>query len=71
MNSYMSAFLEKPLMIHDSLAEELRQLFIGQSLELSWTHKVSTPSVEEYLQMVDGSKLPPNLIPSPSGNITD
>lgn len=29
---------------------------IGQSLDLTWTYQVSAPSVEEYLQMVDGSE---------------
>lgn len=36
--------------------EELSRLFIGQSLDIFWTQQVSAPSVEEYLQMVDGSK---------------
>ena len=40
--------------------EEMQRLMIGQSLDLFWTNQVSAPSIEEYLQMVDGSKLLPN-----------
>lgn len=34
----------------------MRNLLVGQSLDLLWTCQVSTPTFEEYLQMVDGSK---------------
>lgn len=40
----------------NNIVEELKNMLIGQSLDLRWVHDVSTPSVEEYLQMVDGSK---------------
>lgn len=36
--------------------EELRQLYIGQSFDLYWTHNVICPSVEDYLKMVDSSE---------------
>ncbi|KAG5809504.1 hypothetical protein H9Q71_006150 [Fusarium xylarioides] len=34
--------------------DEIRQLFIGQAYELQWTSTMVCPSLEEYLQMVDG-----------------
>ncbi|KAI1454034.1 terpenoid synthase [Annulohypoxylon moriforme] len=34
--------------------DEMRSLLIGQGVDLFWTHDVSSPPVEEYLQMVDG-----------------
>lgn len=34
--------------------EEIKQLFIGQAYELQWTSTMVCPSLEEYLQMVDG-----------------
>ncbi|RBR09524.1 uncharacterized protein FIESC28_09855 [Fusarium coffeatum] len=34
--------------------DEIRQLFIGQAYELQWTSNMICPSLEEYLQMVDG-----------------
>lgn len=36
--------------------EELRNLHIGQSFDLYWTHSVICPSVEDYLKMVDNSE---------------
>ncbi|KAH8745795.1 GGPP synthase A [Diaporthe sp. PMI_573] len=36
------------------VVEEMQSLMVGQSLDLIWTYQVSAPSVEEYLQMVDG-----------------
>jgi geranylgeranyl pyrophosphate synthase len=41
----------------NSIIEELKNMLVGQSLDLRWVHDVTAPSVEEYLQMVDGSKL--------------
>lgn len=34
----------------------MKKLLVGQSLDLLWTFEVSTPTFEEYMQMVDGSK---------------
>ncbi|KAF5684800.1 polyprenyl synthetase [Fusarium circinatum] len=34
--------------------DEIRQLFIGQAYELQWTSTMICPSLDEYLQMVDG-----------------
>ena len=34
----------------------MRNLLIGQSHDLLWTHLLVTPSVDQYLKMVDGSK---------------
>ncbi|GME35450.1 geranylgeranyl pyrophosphate synthase [Neofusicoccum parvum] len=33
---------------------EMKNLLVGQSLDLYWTYNVSVPSIQEYLQMVDG-----------------
>ncbi|KAI6266500.1 hypothetical protein MCOR28_010004 [Pyricularia oryzae] len=32
----------------------MKKLLLGQSLDLLWTFEVSTPTFEEYMQMVDG-----------------
>jgi geranylgeranyl pyrophosphate synthase len=32
-------------------------MFVGQSLDLDWTNNLTCPSIEEYLRMVDFSKL--------------
>ncbi|KAK2024328.1 terpenoid synthase [Colletotrichum zoysiae] len=37
----------------DELVSGMKTLLIGQGLDLLWTWEVSTPSLEEYLQMVD------------------
>ncbi|RYP17321.1 hypothetical protein DL765_004612 [Monosporascus sp. GIB2] len=37
-----------------AVIDEMKSLLVGQGLDLLWTHNVSVPSVEEYLQMVDG-----------------
>ncbi|KAL1637026.1 hypothetical protein SLS58_009465 [Diplodia intermedia] len=34
--------------------DEMKNLLVGQSLDLYWTYNVSVPTVREYLQMVDG-----------------
>ncbi|KAK6855220.1 hypothetical protein PG995_008752 [Apiospora arundinis] len=34
--------------------DEMRNLLIGQSHDLLWTHLLVTPSVDQYLKMVDG-----------------
>ncbi|KAI0520768.1 terpenoid synthase [Xylaria bambusicola] len=47
--------LTNPLCL-DIYIEELRSLFLGQSIELHWTTSLQCPSVTEYLQMVDGSR---------------
>jgi geranylgeranyl pyrophosphate synthase len=39
------------------LLEELDNMFVGQSLDLDWTSNLTCPSIEEYLRMVDFSKL--------------
>lgn len=36
--------------------EELKRLYIGQSLDLHWTCNMICPSVNEYLSMVENSK---------------
>lgn len=38
------------------LADEMKNLVAGQSLDLFWTYAMSPPTVDEYLQMVDGSE---------------
>ncbi|KAI0404815.1 terpenoid synthase [Xylaria palmicola] len=45
--------LTNPLCL-DIFVEEMRSLFVGQGYDLHWTSRVQCPSVEEYLQMVDG-----------------
>lgn len=37
--------------------EEMRDLFVGQSFDLHWTAELQCPSISEYMQMIDGSKL--------------
>lgn len=44
------------LMTGWSVAEELRSLFLGQSLDLHWKYHVECPSVEQYMEMIDNSK---------------
>jgi len=34
--------------------EELKNLYVGQSLDLYWTNNLICPSIEEYFQMVEG-----------------
>ncbi|OJD36442.1 geranylgeranyl pyrophosphate synthase [Diplodia corticola] len=34
--------------------DEMKNLLVGQSMDLYWTYNVSVPTVREYLQMVDG-----------------
>ena len=41
----------------DIFIDEVRSLFIGQSYDLLWVWEQGCPSMSEYLQMVDGSKL--------------
>lgn len=36
--------------------DELKNLFVGQSLDLYWTRNMVVPSVEQYFQMVENSK---------------
>ncbi|KAF3927806.1 Dimethylallyltranstransferase [Dactylellina cionopaga] len=36
--------------------DELRNLHVGQSLDLHWTFHARCPSEREYIQMIDGSK---------------
>ncbi|KAK3296682.1 isoprenoid synthase domain-containing protein [Chaetomium fimeti] len=38
----------------NALAEELEDLYIGQSHDLAWTCNLSCPTEDEYLAMVDG-----------------
>jgi geranylgeranyl pyrophosphate synthase len=42
--------------------EELKSLYVGQSLDLHWTSNLICPSVEQYLQMVENSTFPVPLI---------
>lgn len=37
----------------DIFVEEMKQLYIGQSYDLYWTHNTLRPSVSEYLKMID------------------
>lgn len=37
------------------MADEMRNLFIGQSFDLYWTYNVVCPTVGEYLKMIDNS----------------
>ncbi|KAG7005402.1 hypothetical protein G7Y79_00020g049300 [Physcia stellaris] len=37
--------------------EELRYLYVGQSYDLYWTRNVSCPSEEDYLRMIDQTRL--------------
>lgn len=39
-----------------TLAEEMRNLHLGQSYDLHWSHHSQKPTPEEYFNMVDGSK---------------
>lgn len=34
----------------------MKNLVAGQGLDLYWTYALSPPTVQEYLDMVDGSK---------------
>ncbi|KAH8882985.1 terpenoid synthase [Thozetella sp. PMI_491] len=45
--------LTNPLCL-DIFIDEMSSLFVGQGLDLHWTSEVQSPSVVEYLQMVDG-----------------
>lgn len=38
------------------LADELKRLHIGQSLDVFWTYHVVPPTEDEYVRMIDGSK---------------
>lgn len=38
----------------DLYLAHMRDLFIGQSYDLYWTHHTQCPSIDEYLSMVDG-----------------
>lgn len=40
----------------NGITEELKRLYIGQSLDLHWTSNLISPSVEQYLRMVENSK---------------
>ncbi|KAI6596522.1 hypothetical protein MCOR12_006081 [Pyricularia oryzae] len=37
-----------------ALTDGMKELLVGQGLDLVWTLEVTTPSLEEYLQMIDG-----------------
>jgi geranylgeranyl pyrophosphate synthase len=37
--------------------EKLLTLFTGQSFDLHWTYNTTCPSISQYLQMIDSSKL--------------
>jgi hypothetical protein len=39
------------------LLEELGNMLVGYSIDLDWTSNLTCPSIEEYLRMVDFSKL--------------
>jgi geranylgeranyl pyrophosphate synthase len=40
----------------DIFIDEVRSMFVGQSYDLAWIWERKCPTVQEYLQMVDGSK---------------
>ena len=48
----MAAELSNPTSFR-IFTEEMRQLYVGQSYDLYWTHNALCPSVSEYLKMVD------------------
>lgn len=48
----MAAELSNPLCSRIFI-EETRQLYVGQSYDLYWTHNALCPSTSEYLKMVD------------------
>ncbi|KAK1566051.1 isoprenoid synthase domain-containing protein [Colletotrichum navitas] len=41
-------------MLAKELIAGMQSLLVGQGLDLRWTHEVAQPTVEEYLQMIDG-----------------
>ena len=43
-------------MTSDGEEDELRDLYIGQSHDLTWTRNMECPAEEEYLAMVDNSE---------------
>lgn len=44
------------------MADEMRNLFVGQSFDLHWTFNLICPSIEEYYKMVDNSELDSSLV---------
>jgi len=44
------------------------ELHIGQGLDLRWTHLVATPTVDQYFDMVDGSR---SYVRANLGSFTD
>lgn len=50
-------------MLISSMLDEMRNLYIGQSLDLYWTYNVECPTVEEHLKMVDNSSCSPQFSP--------
>ncbi|KAK1992306.1 geranylgeranyl pyrophosphate synthetase [Colletotrichum falcatum] len=48
------AFQEGNPLLTQELVGGMQNLLVGQSLDLLWTHDITTPTVEEYLQMIDG-----------------
>ena len=52
----MSLLFERFYSQFDSFsADELRNLYIGQSYDLFWTHNVACPTIEQYIRMIDNS----------------
>lgn len=49
---------------HRSIVEELLNLHRGQGLELIWRDSLQCPTEEEYIDVVDNSKLIMNPCPS-------
>ena len=44
-------------------ADEIRNLYIGQSFDLYWTYHVECPTVEQHLKMIDNSAYNPPISP--------
>ncbi|GJD02287.1 geranylgeranyl pyrophosphate synthase [Colletotrichum higginsianum] len=41
----------------DILSEELENLFLGQSEDLFWKYQVECPTTEEYMEMIENSRV--------------
>ena len=48
----MAAELSNPVCLR-IFCEEVRELYVGQSYDLYWTHNAICPTISEYLKMVD------------------
>ncbi|TLD15775.1 uncharacterized protein PgNI_02069 [Pyricularia grisea] len=54
VNLINRAFNSGNLFLTKELIAGIESLLVGQSLDLAWTQEVNLPTVEEYLQMIDG-----------------